>query len=80
MFSELLRRVVSFIKKWRVFQDSDDLEKERGITILSKVTSLSYKDTTINLVDTPGHTDFAGEVERALSMVDGVCLVVDASK
>ena len=63
-----------------VAKDSDDLEKERGITILSKVTSLSHSDTTINLVDTPGHTDFAGEVERALSMVDGVCLVVDASE
>ena len=60
--------------------DSDAIEKERGITILSKVTSLTHRDTTINLVDTPGHTDFSGEVERALSMVDGVCLVVDASK
>ena len=52
--------------------DSNDLEKERGITILSKNTSIHYKDTKINIVDTPGHADFGGEVERVLSMVDGV--------
>ena len=56
--------------------DSNDLEKERGITILSKSTSLFYKGHRINIVDTPGHADFGGEVERVLSMVDGVCLVV----
>ena len=53
--------------------DSNDLEKERGITILSKNTSIHYKDTKINIVDTPGHADFGGEVERILTMVDGVC-------
>ena len=58
--------------------DSNDLEKERGITILSKNTSIHYKDTKINIVDTPGHADFSGEVERILTMVDGVLLLVDA--
>ena len=58
--------------------DSNDLEKERGITILSKNTSIHYKNTKINIVDTPGHADFGGEVERILTMVDGVLLVVDA--
>eukprot|EP00924_Labyrinthula_sp_SR-Ha-C_P002215 augustus_masked-scaffold_19-processed-gene-4.33-mRNA-1 protein AED:0.02 eAED:0.02 QI:0/-1/0/1/-1/1/1/0/661 len=58
--------------------DSNPLEKERGITILSKVTSLEYKDHKINLVDTPGHSDFSGEVESALNLVDGLCLLVDA--
>ncbi|KAI9105543.1 P-loop containing nucleoside triphosphate hydrolase protein [Phlyctochytrium arcticum] len=56
--------------------DSNDLERERGITILSKSTGISYKGYRINIVDTPGHADFGGEVERVLSMVDGVCLVV----
>jgi len=58
--------------------DSNDLERERGITILSKNTAIHYKDTKINIVDTPGHADFGGEVERVLKMVDGVLLVVDA--
>ena len=58
--------------------DSNDLEKERGITILSKNTSISYQGTQINIVDTPGHADFGGEVERILSMVDAVLLLVDA--
>jgi GTP-binding protein len=58
--------------------DSNDLERERGITILSKVASCRYKGTKINVVDTPGHADFGGEVERVLSMVDGVLLIVDA--
>ena len=58
--------------------DSNDLEKERGITILSKNTSVRYKDHTINIVDTPGHADFGGEVERVLKMVDSVLLVVDS--
>ncbi len=60
--------------------DSNDLEREKGITILSKVASVNYLGTNINLVDTPGHADFGGEVERVLSMVDGVLLVVDANE
>jgi GTP-binding protein len=60
--------------------DSNELEKERGITILAKNTAIHYKDTKINIVDTPGHADFGGEVERALKMVDGVMLLVDASE
>jgi GTP-binding protein len=60
--------------------DSNDLEKERGITILAKNTAIHYKDAKINIVDTPGHADFGGEVERALKMVDGVVLLVDASE
>jgi GTP-binding protein len=60
--------------------DSNDLEKERGITILAKVTSIRWKDTRINIVDTPGHADFGGEVERILNMVDGVILLVDAAE
>src|SRR5690349_18526035 len=58
--------------------DSGDLERERGITITSKPTALVYKDIRINMVDTPGHADFGGEVERVLNMVDGVVLLVDA--
>ncbi|MDE1176565.1 MAG: translational GTPase TypA [Edaphobacter sp.] len=60
--------------------DSNDLERERGITILAKNTAIHYKDSKINIVDTPGHADFGGEVERALKMVDGVVLLVDASE
>src|SRR4249920_4059161 len=58
--------------------DSNDLERERGITILAKNCSIRYHDTHINIVDTPGHADFGGEVERVLGMVDGVLLLVDA--
>src|SRR5262245_21239313 len=60
--------------------DSNELERERGITILAKNTAVHYKDLLINIVDTPGHADFGGEVERTLSMVDGVMLLVDASE
>lgn len=60
--------------------DSNDIEKERGITILSKCTSVIYKDYKMNIVDTPGHQDFGGEVERIMSMVEGVCLVVCATE
>ena len=60
--------------------DSNDLERERGITILAKCTSVQWKDTRINIVDTPGHADFGGEVERILNMVDGVIVLVDAAE
>jgi GTP-binding protein len=58
--------------------DSNDLERERGITILAKTTAVNYKGYRINILDTPGHADFGGEVERIMNMVDGVLLVVDA--
>src|SRR6187402_218889 len=60
--------------------DSNDLERERGITILAKNTAVHYKETLINIMDTPGHADFGGEVERVLSMADGVLLLVDAAE
>src|ERR1700730_11089081 len=60
--------------------DSNELERERGITILAKTTGVRYHDIKINIVDTPGHSDFGGEVERALKIVDGVMLLVDASE
>ena len=60
--------------------DSNDLERERGITILSKNTAIRWNEYRINIVDTPGHADFGGEVERVLSMVDSVLLLVDASE
>ena len=60
--------------------DSGDLERERGITILAKNTSTTYNGVKINIVDTPGHADFGGEVERVLKMVDGVLLLVDAAE
>jgi GTP-binding protein len=75
----LLRQSGLQISDTRVM-DSNDLEKERGITILSKSTAIEYKGHRINIVDTPGHADFGGEVERVLSMVDGVCLVVCATE
>src|ERR1043165_6666685 len=60
--------------------DSNDLEREKGITILAKNTAVRYKDVPIHIVDTPGHSDFGGEVERILGMVDGILLLVDASE
>src|SRR5574342_1021003 len=60
--------------------DSNDLERERGITILAKNTAVTYRGVKINIVDTPGHADFGGEVERALRLVDGVLLLVDAAE
>jgi GTP-binding protein len=79
----LLRQSGSFRDNQRVAEramDSNDLERERGITILAKVTSLTWNDTRINIVDTPGHADFGGEVERILNMVDGAIVLVDASE
>ncbi|MDD9876050.1 MAG: translational GTPase TypA [Magnetovibrio sp.] len=79
----LLRQSGAFRANQQVAEramDSNDLERERGITILAKCTSLSWGATRINIVDTPGHADFGGEVERILSMVDGVLLLVDASE
>src|SRR6185437_6574833 len=79
----LLKQSGAFRENQRVEEramDSNYLERERGITILAKVTSLVWKDTRINIVDTPGHADFGGEVERILSMVDGVVVLVDASE
>ncbi len=81
MVDQLLRQSGTFAAHKQVSErvmDSNDLEKERGITILSKNCAISYKDTHINIVDTPGHADFGGEVERVLSMVDSVLLLVDA--
>ncbi|PCH45582.1 MAG: translational GTPase TypA [Hyphomicrobiales bacterium] len=79
----LLRQSGAFRENQQVDEramDSNDLERERGITILAKVTSVQWKDTRINIVDTPGHADFGGEVERILNMVDGVILLVDAAE
>ena len=77
----MLRQSHVFRENERVAErvmDSNDLERERGITILSKNTAVMYNGTKINIVDTPGHADFGGEVERILNMVDGVVLLVDA--
>ena len=81
LVDQLLRQSGIFRQNEQVqerLMDSNDLERERGITILSKNTSVHYKDTKINIVDTPGHADFGGEVERIMMMVDGVLLLVDA--
>ncbi len=81
LVDELLKQSGTFDARTETetrMMDSNDLERERGITILAKNTALIYKDTNINIVDTPGHADFGGEVERILNMVDGVLLLVDA--
>ena len=81
LVDELLKQSGVFRENQEVAErvmDSNDIERERGITILSKNTAVFYKGTKINIVDTPGHADFGGEVERVLKMVNGVILVVDA--
>src|SRR5688572_28234720 len=83
LVDQLLRQAGSFRENQRVAEramDSNDLEKERGITILAKATSVDWKDYRINIVDTPGHADFGGEVERILSMVDSAIVLVDAAE
>src|ERR1051325_6460844 len=83
LVDQLFRQSGTFRDNQRVEEramDSNDLEKERGITILAKPTSIVWNDTRINIVDPPGHADFGGEVERILSMVDGVILLVDSSE
>ena len=83
LVDELLKQSGAFRANQAVAEramDSNDLERERGITILAKATSVEWKTTRINIVDTPGHADFGGEVERILSMVDGVILLVDAAE
>ncbi len=83
LVDELLKQSGAFRENQAVAEramDSNDLERERGITILAKATSVEWNDTRINIVDTPGHADFGGEVERILSMVDGVVLLVDAAE
>src|SRR5437867_8702235 len=79
----LLKQAGAFRENQKVeaqAMDSNDLERERGITILAKCTSILWKDTRINIVDTPGHADFGGEVERILNMVDGAIVLVDAAE
>ena len=81
LVDQLLRQSGTFRENEQVDErvmDSNDIEKERGITILAKTTAIDYKGTRINILDTPGHADFGGEVERIMNMVDGVLLVVDA--
>ncbi|MGA1732167.1 MAG: GTP-binding protein, partial [Burkholderiaceae bacterium] len=81
LVDQLLRQSGTFRANQKVDErvmDNNDLERERGITILAKNCAVKWQDTHINIVDTPGHADFGGEVERALSMVDGVLLLIDA--
>ena len=83
LVDQLLRQSGAFRANQQVMEralDSNDLERERGITILAKCTSVQWRETRINIVDTPGHADFGGEVERILSMVDGVLVLVDAAE
>ena len=83
LVDRLLQQSGAFRENQRVAErvmDSNDLENERGITILAKATSVLWKDIRINIVDTPGHADFGGEVERILSMVDGAIVLVDAAE
>ena len=80
LVDQLLQACSSDQKNEERLLDCGELEKERGITINSKVTRCDYRETIVNIVDTPGHADFCGEVDRILSLVDGVCLVVDAAE
>src|SRR5499426_1141063 len=83
LVDRLLQQAGSFRENQKVAEramDSNDLERERGITILAKATSILWGDTRINIVDTPGHADFGGEVERILNMVDGAIVLVDAAE
>ena len=83
LVDQLLRQSGAFREHQQVAEramDRNDLERERGITILAKCTSVVWKDTRINIVDTPGHADFGGEVERILNMVDGAIVLVDAAE
>ena len=83
MVDQLLRQSGTFAAHEKVqdtVMDNNDIERERGITILAKNCAVSWQGTHINIVDTPGHADFGGEVERALSMVDGVLLLIDAQE
>src|SRR2546421_9605877 len=83
LVDRLLQQSGAFRDNQRVVErvmDSNDLERERGITILAKVTSVVWKGTRVNIVDTPGHADFGGEVERILSMVDSAIVLVDAAE
>ena len=83
LLNEMLRQGGAFRQNQVVedrVMDSNDLERERGITILAKNTSIHYGDVKINVIDTPGHADFGGEVERVLKMVSGVLLLVDAAE
>ena len=83
LVDRLLQQSGSFRENQRVAEramESNDLERERGITILAKATSILWNGTRINIVDTPGHADFGGEVERILGMVDGALVLVDAAE
>src|ERR1700751_691052 len=83
LVDRLLQQSGAFRQNQRLTEramDSNELERERGITILAKVTSILWQDTRINIVDTPGHADFGGEVERILNMVDGAIALVDAAE
>src|ERR1700721_1341497 len=83
LLDRLLQQSGAFRENQRVAEramDSNDLERERGITILAKATSILWHDSRVNIVDTPGHADFGGEVERILNMVDGAIVLVDAAE
>src|SRR5688500_489492 len=83
MVDNMLKQSGTFRENQKVDEcvmDSNDLEKERGITMLAKCTSVQWKDYRINIIDTPGHADFGGEVERIMNMADGVLLLVDAAE